>query len=82
MRMPIVSTFNYTLLCEGLMNHNKRNYSYAYSWVAEVWKPFFSAASLADFKTVSNAKAFDRSPDNFNFPVMKAVAGASSPKVE
>ena len=63
------------------MNHN-RMYSDAYSWVAEVWKPFFSAASLADFKTVSKAKAFDRSPDNFNFPVMKAVAGASSPKVE
>ena len=50
-----------------------------YSWVAEVWNPFFNACSLALLRTVSRARAFDRSPDNLSFPVMNAVAGASSP---
>ena len=51
-----------------------------YNCVAEVWNPFFIACSLALFKTVSKARAFDKSPDSFNLPVMNAVAGASSPK--
>ena len=47
-----------------------------------MWKPFLAAASLASlaaFKTVSNARALDKSPESFNFPVIKAVAGANSP---
>ena len=47
-----------------------------------MWKPFLAAASLASlaaFKTVSSARALDKSPDSFNFPVIKAVAGANSP---
>ena len=49
-----------------------------------MWKPFLAAASLASlaaFRTVSNARALDKSPESFSFPVIKAVAGANSPKV-